>query len=164
MEELKEKLTETESEEVVYIEDRDAGLVEKDVEDVKKLNEKKVTEQHVLNKEQQEIFSRMLDEAKMPVKMTDGKFALGENELDIRYLSKSNKEQMFFRQLTLLNVDNRQMMTTLIDITRLLMIVCDKLGVEDIVAATDEVLERVGRIEDVRKQLKEVKEEPKAKA
>lgn len=152
----KEKVVAPESEEeVVEIEDVDAGITEKHVEKVKEEVEKKVKEQHVLNPEQQELFKKILEEAKMPVKMTDGKFQLGENELDIRYLSKSNKEQIIFRSLVLDNVYSKQILTSLVDITRLLMIICKKLGVDDIVAETDKVLEEIGHLEEVKKQLKE---------
>lgn len=152
----KEKVVAPESEEeIVEIEDVDAGITEKHVEKVKEEVEKKVKEQHVLNPEQQELFKKILEEAKMPVKMTDGKFSLGENELDIRYLSKSNKEQIIFRSLVLDNVYSKQILTSLVDITRLLMIVCKKLGVDDIVAETDKVLEEIGHIEEVKKNLKE---------
>ena len=149
-------------EEVVEIEDVDAGITEEDVKAVKDLNEKKVVEQHVLNPQQQELFKQILVEAKMPVKLTDGKFELGENELDIRYLSKANKEQMFFREFALLAVYLKQILTSQIDTTRLLMVIADKLGVEDILEKTDEFIDKIDKANKIKETLKtkETKEEP----
>ena len=60
--EEKEKVVAPESDEkVVEIEDVDLGLGEKDVQKVKAEVEKKVVENHVLNKEQQKIFNRIMD-------------------------------------------------------------------------------------------------------
>lgn len=151
-------------EKVVEIEDVDAGLKPKDVQDVKKAVKKKVVERHVLNKEQQKLFQQLLDEAKMPVKMSDPDFKLGENELDIRFLTKSNKEQMFFRALMLLNVNERSMLTSLIDITRLLMIIADKLGVEEIVKATDEIIEKIEKQTKIKEQIKKAAKDKIVKA
>ena len=142
-----------ETEEVVEIEDVDVGLKEEDVKVVKKENERKVKEQHVLNKEQQSIFEQIMVAAKMPVKLENKDFKLGENELDIRYLSKQNKEQMFFRELALLNIYAKECFTTLIDVTRLLMVIADKLGVPDIIKATDEVIEKVEKANKIKEKL-----------
>jgi len=74
--------------------------------------------------------------------MTDKEFKLGQGELDIRNLSENNKYQMFFRTFVIQNVWIKQLSNSLLDITRLLMVVIDKLGIEDISAATDEVIEK----------------------
>lgn len=153
MEEKEKVVAPNSDEEVVEIEDVDLGLGEKDVQKVKAEVEKKVVENHVLNKEQQKIFSRIMDEAHMPVHFSDSKFKLGENELDIRDLSKKNKEQMTFRQSTLELVYLKQILTTLIDISRLLMVVADKLGVEDIIAATDVVIEKTMKANKINEKL-----------
>lgn len=156
---------------VVEIADQDANLKPEDVENVKKAVEKKVMERHVLTKEQEDLFNQILKEAKMPFKLTDGKFELGENELDIRYLSKKNLDQMFFREGVLTNVYLRSIQETLIDISRLLMIVLDVMGVDNIVDATDKVIEKVLKENKIREQLNlkeetesEPKEEVKTKA
>lgn len=144
-------------EETVEIEDVDVGLKKEDVEVIEKEVEKKVKEQHVLNKEQQEIFQKMIDAAKMPVKMKDSDFVLGENELDIRYLSKMNREQMFFRQLTLMNVWIKECFTSLIDISRLVMIIADKLGVENIVEKTDYIIDKIEKETKLKETLSQAK-------
>ena len=138
----------------VELPDADAGLVEGDVDVIKAENEKKVIAQHTLNPQQEDLFKQIMEEAKMPVKLSDGKFKLGENELDIRYLSKGNKEQMFFRELVLAIVYLKQILTSQIDTTRLLMIIADKLGIEDIVGKTDEVIEKIEKENKIRESLK----------
>ena len=149
-----EKKLDNVQEEVVEIEDVDVGLKESDVQAIKKENERRVKEQHVLNKEQQKLFTRILKEAKMPVKLKDNEFKLGENELDIRNLSTANRTQMFFRQDTLQNIYLKQILTSLVDVTRLLMIIADKLGVEDIVGATDDIIEKTEKQNKIREKLK----------
>lgn len=148
-------------EKVVEIEDVDVGLKDSDVQAIKKENERRVKEQHVLNKDQQRIFTKILKEAKMPVKIKDSDFKLGENELDIRGLSSANRTQMLFRQFTLMNVYLKQVLTSLIDETRLLMVIADKIGVEDIVASTDDVIEKVEKKEKLKEQLKKATQKDK---
>ena len=154
MEEEKKTLVLESDEEVKEIEDLDAGLTEEDVKVVKEEVERKVKEQHVLNPEQQDLFQQILEAAKMPVRLDNKDFKLGENELDIRYLSKQNKEQMFFRQMTLQNVYLKQILTSLVDVSRLLMVVADFLGVKDIIGKTDEIIEKLEKENKIREQLK----------
>ena len=154
MEEEKKTLVPESDDEVKEIEDLDAGLTEEDVKVVKEEVERKVKEQHVLNPEQQELFQQILEAAKMPVRLDNKDFKLGENELDIRYLSKQNKEQMFFRQMTLQNVYLKQILTSLVDVSRLLMVVADFLGVKDIIGKTDEIIEKLEKENKIREQLK----------
>ncbi len=144
-------------EEVVEIEDVDLGLNENHVKKVRELNKKKVVEQHVLNQQQQKTLAKIMAEAKMPVKMTDEEFKLGENELDIRKLSSGNRTQMMFRTALLDNVYGRQTLDTLVDILRLLMVIADKLGVENIVESTDEVTEKVDKQNKIKEQLGKAK-------
>lgn len=151
-------------EEHIEVEDLDAGLKKSDIEVVKAETRKKVIEDHVLSKEQQEIFKKMMKAADMPVRMTDAEFKLGKNELDIRGLSRSNREQMMFRSQVLDNTYSKQILTSLIDITRLLMIICDKLGVDDIIGATDDIIEKVERQRKISTQLKRAKNKNEIKA
>lgn len=95
-----------------------------------------------ISEEQSKDFLKLCEEALMPITMTDKEFKLGQGELDIRNLSENNKYQMFFRTLVIQNVWIKQLSNSLLDITRLLMVVIDKLGIEDISAATDEVIEK----------------------
>ena len=115
---------------------------EKDIDHVKEVIKEEVIKENTPNKEQNELYLKALEEASMPVKMNDTDFKLGANELDIRFLSKSNKEQMMFRQGVLTIIYAKQCLTSLIDITRLLMVIADKMGVPDIIKATDDIIEK----------------------
>ena len=133
---------------------------EEDIAELKEQIKEEVVAENAPNEEQNELFKKVLEEASMPVEMTDKDFKLGDNELDIRKLNKGNYKQMMFRQGVLQNVYLKQIMTSLVDITRLLMVVCDKIGVEDIVAATDDVIEKVA---EKNQQLKEILDKAKDK-
>lgn len=98
-----------------------------------------------INEEQSKEFLKLCDEALMPVEMTNKDFKLGQGELDIRNLSEPNKQQMQFRTQMLILVWLKQVSNSLLDITRLIMVLADKLGVEDISGATDEVIEKASK-------------------
>lgn len=115
-------------------------------EDVAKIRDQvkdEVIAENGLTPEQEKLFKKAMDEASMPVEMKDADFTLGASELDIRSLSKKNQVQMLFRQGILNVVYLKQLLTTAIDISRLLLIICDKLGIEDIVKATDDIIEKI---------------------
>lgn len=110
--------------------------------------------------EMEELYNEALKIADMPVTMKDEDFVLGKQELDIRGLSTENQTQMMFRQFTLMIVYLKQIMTSVIDVTRLEMVIADKLGVEDLIQATDDILEKTKKI---RKDLNGfVKDKPEA--
>ena len=100
-----------------------------------------------LKPETQKVFMEMLEKAKLPVVLDDKDFEMGEQELDVRHLSRANYRQMEFRQLVLQNVYLKQIAMGLTDNLRMLMVIADKLGVEDIVGATDKVLDQVEKKE-----------------
>jgi len=133
---------------------------EEDIAELKEQIKEEVVAENAPNEEQNKLFEKVLEEASMPVSMTDKDFKLGDNELDIRKLNPKNTKQMMFRQGVLQNVYLKQIMTSLVDLTRLLMVVCDKLGVEDIVGATDDVIEKVA---EKNQQLKEILDKAKDK-
>ena len=115
-------------------------------EDIEKLKEQikdEVIGENTPNDQQKALFDKAIEEAAMPVTMKDKDFKLGDSELDIRYLNKKNQDQMFFRQGVITIATLRQCMTSLVDITRLLLVIANKLGVEDIVEATDEIIEKI---------------------
>lgn len=120
-------------------------VTEEDVKKVKEGIKEAVVNEHGISEEQSKLYNEMLKEAQMPVTMKDEDFKLGVQELDIRGLSKKNREQMLFRALVLQNVYSKQLLTSLIDTTRLLMIIADKLGIEDIIAATDDIIEKIAK-------------------
>ena len=110
------------------------------VEELKKKVAEDVKANANIKPEETDTFMEMLQEAMMPVTMTDEEFELGSKELDIRSLSKKNTTQMLFRTLVLQNVYLKQLLTASIDQIRLLMVLADKMGVENISKATDEVV------------------------
>lgn len=116
---------------------------EEDVAKIRDQVKEEVIAENGLTPEQEELFKKAMDEASMPVEMKDADFTLGASELDIRSLSKKNQTQMLFRQGVLNVVYLKQLLTTAIDISRLLLIICDKLGIEDIVKATDDIIEKI---------------------
>ena len=141
-------------------EDEIAINSEEDIEKLRDQIEDEVIGEHSINEEQQKLFEKALEEASMPVELTNEKFTLGASELDIRRLDKKNYNQMMFRIGALNIVYQKQILTSLIDLTRLCMVIADKLGVEDIVAATDEVIEKVT---NKNKELKELTKHAKDK-
>lgn len=136
---------------------------EEDLKDLKQQIKDEVIAENTPNEQQNELFKKVLEEASMPVEMTDEDFVLGESELDIRRLNSKNYKQMMFRQGVLNAIYLKQCMTSIIDCTRLLMVIADKLGVEDIVAATDVVIEKVtAKNQELSDLMKRAKEESKA--
>lgn len=142
------------------------GLAINDEEDIQNLKEQikdEVIQENAPTESQNELFQKVLEEASMPVEMKDEDFKLGESELDIRKLSKKNLEQMMFRQGVLNAIYLKQCLTSLVDVTRLLMVIADKIGVEDIVEATDLVIEKVTtKNQELKDLMDKAKEERKA--
>ena len=127
-------------------------------ENVKKVKEaiaEEVRQEAGISDDQAELFKQMCLEADMPVEFLDKDFKLGNQELDIRKLSQRNFKQMIFRTLVLQNVYLKNLTTSLIDITRLLLIKLDHDGVEDIVGATDDIIEKIAeqnKVHDLKKK------------
>lgn len=118
-------------------------LKEEDVEKVKKAIDQAHIDASTLSLHDQEILKKMHEEARLPIELNDFNFKMGEQELDVRKLSRSNWRQMEFRQLVLQNIYLKQIVMGNTDILRMLMVIADKLGVEDIVGATDDVIDRI---------------------
>ena len=92
-----------------------------------------------LTPEQQEAILKSLEEAKMPIKITDGKFKFGEREIDMTSLSKKFKEQLMFRMICHEVSYQRSIHQDLIDVMKLIMLILKKFGIDDIVKATEEL-------------------------
>ena len=97
----------------------------------------------------------ILKAAKMPVTLKDKDVVMGEREIDIRNLSPQNREQLMFRMFELQNVNLKNAVDSLIDITRLLMLVLKKLGYDDIIKATDDLITELAELS--KKKLEENK-------
>lgn len=115
-------------------------LTETEKVQLKEQAKKMVMDEFNINDHDAELLAVAMEEAKMPVEMTDKDMKLGERELDIRKLSKTNKDQMIFRMQILNIVYQRQLITSLVDVERLLMLVLKKMGVEDIQKETEALL------------------------
>lgn len=74
-------------------------------------------------------------EAKQPIKITDALFELGEGEIDIRSLSKKNRDQMEFRLYCNMLNWQRNAAQAQLDCLRLMMVILKKMGVDDITKA-----------------------------
>ena len=118
-------------------------LTEEDLKAVKKAVKKAQLAASEISPENQELFEKMLAEADMPIYLSDKDFKLGKQELDVRHLNRANWRQMEFRQLILQNIYLKQVVMGQTDILRMLMVIADKIGVEDIVQATDDLLDKI---------------------
>lgn len=152
-EEKKENL---ENEEVI---EKPLELNEETIAKVKEAVAEEVRQEAGISKEQSDLFRQMCEEATMPVEYLDKHFKLGDNELDIRGLSKRNLMQMFFRTLVLHSVYLKNIQSSLLDITRLLLIKLDKDGVENIVQATDDIIAKIAEQQEALKELKKQSQE-----
>ena len=112
---------------------------EKEKEELREARAKDSLLDTQLDEKGKKLLEDLSREAKMPIKLKDGDIELGEGELDIRELSKKSKEQLFFRQAILNAVYLRQVVQSQVDLLRLVMIILKKLGVEDIIQATDDL-------------------------
>jgi len=124
------------------------------IEKVKEAVAEEVRQEAGISEKQSELFKQMCEEASMPVKYLDKDFTLGPNELDIRGLSKKNTTQMMFRTLVLHSVYLKNITTSLLDITRLLLVLLDHQGVPDIVKATDDIQAKLAEQQETLKELK----------
>ncbi len=147
---LEEKNQEILDEEVI---EKPIELNEKSIKAVKDAIAEEVRQEAGISDEQADLFRQMCEEATMPVKFLDKDFKLGQNELDIRSLSKKNLNQMFFRTLVLHSVYLKNITTSLVDITRLLLVLLDHQGVENIVKSTDDIVTKITEQNEALKQI-----------
>lgn len=134
---------ENEKEQKDTVSEEEVELTEEDVKKVAKAVKKAQLDATKLSPKNQELFERIMKEADMPIKMEDKDVVLGKQELDVRGLSRASYRQMEFRQLVLTNVYLKQVVMGQTDLLRLLMVIADKLGVEDIISATDEIQDKI---------------------
>lgn len=130
------------------VNEEDVQLTKKDEEKVLNAIKQAHLDASKLTPESQAIFNEMLEKAKLPIELDDKDFKMGEQELDVRKLNRSNWRQMEFRQLVLQNVYLKQVVMSLTDLLRMTMVIADKLGVEDIVQATDDVIDKINIAEE----------------
>lgn len=132
--------------------EEEVNLTEEDVQAVKKAIKKAQLNSTQLSPENQKLFERMMKEADMPIVLQDKDMKLGKQELDVRLLDRKNWRQMQFRQLILQNVYLKQVVMGQTDLLRMLMVIADKLGVTDIVKATDDVQAKIEEQEEAKRK------------
>ena len=101
-----------------------------------------------MSEEDAAMAMEMLEEADMPVAITDDDFKLGRRELDIRKLSDENYKQIIFRTLITQGVWLRNVSNLLVDVLRLIYVELDAMGVKDILKKTDVVLAKINKERD----------------
>ena len=111
---------------------------------------KDIVSKSEMSEEDAEMALEMLEEADMPVAITDEDFKLGRRELDIRKLSDDNFKQMLFRTLLTQGVWLRNISNLLIDLIRLVYVELDALGVENILKKEDAVLSKIHKQQNER--------------
>lgn len=116
-------------------------ITEEHLERFKEENKREVVGKSELTEREREIVEKIYEEAKMPVEMTDADFKCGERELDIRGLSRKNRDQMLYRASMLSVAYLRRVNDSLIDIIRLLMVELRTQGVQNIAQKIDETIE-----------------------
>lgn len=132
--------------------EEEVNLTEEDVQAVKKAIKKAQLNSTQLSPENQALFEKMMKEADMPIVLQDKDMKLGKQELDVRLLDRKNWRQMEFRQLILQNVYLKQVVMGNTDLLRMLMVIADKLGVTDIVKATDDVQAKIEEQEEAKRK------------
>ena len=115
-------------------------ITKENVEQFRGARKKRKLEENQLTEEQVELTKEVLEIAKEPVEMSDEDFKLSEGELDIRKLSKENREQLIFRGYALQLVYLRSLVQGQTDLMRMLMVFGDKLGVDNWQQALEEVI------------------------
>lgn len=115
-------------------------ITKENVEQFRGARKKRKLEENQLTEEQVELTKEVLEIAKEPVEMSDEDFTLSEGELDIRKLSKENREQLIFRGYALQLVYLRSLVQGQTDLMRMLMVLGDKLGVDNWQQALEEVI------------------------
>lgn len=115
-------------------------ITKENVEQFRGARKKKKLQENELTPEQVELTKEVLEIAKEPVEMTDDDFKLSEGELDIRKLSKENREQLIFRGYALQLVYLRSLVQGQTDLMRMLMVLGDKLGVDNWQQALEDVI------------------------
>ena len=116
-------------------------------EDAKKVLTDAIKEKAIkeagLSEEDAEIALELLNEADMPVNLSDEEFKLGKNELDIRNLNEANYKQLMFRVTLLNGVYLRNIMKFLQDILNAIFVELDAMGVKDLLKSSDRVIAKM---------------------
>lgn len=143
------------NEEKLEVKEEDVSLTKEDEKKVLNAIKQAHLDATKLTPEAQAALKDMMDKAKLPIEYNDKDFKMGDQELDVRHLNRANYRQVEFRLMSTMMSYVRSINMSLVDILRMLMVLADKLGVEDIVKATDDVLEKIENKEEEKKLAKD---------
>lgn len=118
---------------------------EKTLENFKEEKKEKFLGEATPNEDEKELARKIFEEARMPLELKDDDVKCGEGEIDIRNLSRANRDQMIYRVLMLNLVYLRQMCQNQTDLFRLQAAELRALGVKNITAAIEEAIAQMAK-------------------
>lgn len=118
---------------------------EKTLENFKEEKKEKFLGEATPNEDEKELAKKIFEEARMPLELKDDDVKCGEGEIDIRNLSKANRDQMIYRVLMLNLVYLRQLCQNQTDSFRLQAAGLRALGVKNITSAIEEAISQMAK-------------------
>lgn len=118
---------------------------EKTLENFKEEKKEKFLGEATPNEDEKELAKKIFEEARMPLELKDDDVKCGEGEIDIRNLSKANRDQMIYRVLMLNLVYLRQLCQNQTDSFRLQAAGLRALGVKNITSAIEEAIAQMAK-------------------
>ena len=118
---------------------------EKTLENFKEEKKEKFLGEATPNEDEKELAKKIFEEARMPLELKDDEVKCGEGEIDIRNLSRANRDQMIYRVLMLNLVYLRQMVQNQTDLFRLQAAELRALGVKNITSAIEEAIAQMAK-------------------
>lgn len=121
------------------------GLTKQQKSQAKDKMKEMAMQDNSVSPEEMKKLEEMMKIAKMPIELKDSDIQMGEGEVDVRKLSEESYKQLIFRLFTLNNVYVRDLCTSLIDVMRLMMILLEKLGIDDVPTAMDQLMDKLSK-------------------
>lgn len=118
---------------------------EKTLENFKEEKKEKFLGEATPNEDEKELAKKIFEEARMPLELKDDEVKCGEGEIDIRGLSRKNRDQMIYRVLMLNLVYLRQLCQNQTDLFRLQAAELRALGVKNITSAIEEAIAQMAK-------------------
>lgn len=118
---------------------------EKTLENFREEKKEKFLGEATPNEDEKELAKKIFEEARMPLELKDDEVKCGEGEIDIRGLSRKNRDQMIYRVLMLNLVYLRQMCQNQTDLFRLQAAELRALGVKNITSAIEEAIAQMAK-------------------
>ena len=127
----------------INMEKKVEGLTKEEKAEAKKLLKNKAMEEIGVKDEDIAKFNEMCKLAGLPIVVKDKDIKLVKGEIDVRQLSQANIMQLLFRNMVVGGAYLKDIRDSLVDIQKLLMIILKQMGVEEIIKATDEIVEEL---------------------